>query len=149
MLMAASALWPSVAPARWTTLVKRPLADLDFTAFATYLHTPFLVRHPHGSAQWLELVRADLHLPYSGGPTGEQFSLRFGAGLTAPLGQDTYEFNHQELGTFDLFIVPMGRDAEGRFLYEAAFNRCLPPAIPALNLAAVVSTTRPPNHTHG
>jgi hypothetical protein len=47
------------------------------------------------------------------------FSLTFrGAG---GLPQQTYRVEHQDLGTFDLFIVPLKPDATGP-RYEAVFN---------------------------
>jgi hypothetical protein len=38
------------------------------------------------------------------------------------LPQGTYAFAHDDLGEFDLFIVPIGQ-APGVFQYQAVFNR--------------------------
>ena len=44
--------------------------------------------------------------------------MRFGAFLP----QAIHRFNHDQLGAFELFIVPIRRDDPG-FYYEAVFNR--------------------------
>lgn len=54
----------------------------------------------------------------------ERFSLVFRGPLAMPMGQGRYEVEHAELGTFELFIVPIARDERG-FSYEAVFNRLL------------------------
>ncbi len=51
----------------------------------------------------------------------EPFSLLFRVREEPPLQQRIYHFNHSELGSLDIFIVPVGRDEEG-MLYEAVFN---------------------------
>lgn len=38
-----------------------------------------------------------------------------------PLGQGSYHFHHERLGSQLIFIVPVGQDASSRF-YEAIFN---------------------------
>ena len=44
--------------------------------------------------------------------------------------QQIYAFEHDRLGRFDLFIVPIKRDARGLY-YEAVVNRVVTPEIPA------------------
>jgi hypothetical protein len=63
-------------------------------------------------------------LPAAGAapPPGESFSLLFRGPLAPQLAQGTYEFAHDAIGAFALFIVPVGADAEG-VRYEAIFNR--------------------------
>lgn len=60
-----------------------------------------------------------------GGPRVETFSLEFRGPLDALLPQGEYQFEHDVIGTFALFIVPVGRD-ESASEYEAVFNRVLP-----------------------
>jgi uncharacterized protein DUF6916 len=49
------------------------------------------------------------------------FALYFrGPGDTC-LPQRIYAFDHERLGTLEIFIVPIGRDADG-YQYEAIFN---------------------------
>jgi hypothetical protein len=43
------------------------------------------------------------------------------------LPQRIYGFENESVGRFDLFIVPIGRGAEG-IRYQAAFNRLIKPA---------------------
>jgi hypothetical protein len=38
------------------------------------------------------------------------------------LGQGVRNFQHEQMGNFELFIVPVQQDAQG-FYYEAVFNR--------------------------
>ena len=57
------------------------------------------------------------------GPDGQQrrqFSLVFRAPATQVWPQGTYGLSHEELGELELFLVPIGSDAEG-VRYEAAF----------------------------
>jgi hypothetical protein len=53
---------------------------------------------------------------------GESFMLLFHGPSDRMLPQGTYAFTHDELGRFDLFIVPIGQ-APGVFQYQAVFNR--------------------------
>lgn len=55
------------------------------------------------------------------GPGREPFSLTFSGPLEPFLPQATYSFEHELLGALDIFIVPVGRDAES-VQYEAVFN---------------------------
>jgi hypothetical protein len=52
----------------------------------------------------------------------EQFALRFRGDRNQVLSQRIYPMKHDSIGEFDLFLVPIGRDATGTF-YEAVFNR--------------------------
>jgi hypothetical protein len=51
----------------------------------------------------------------------EPFSVIFRGPLTPVLPQRIYRIEHDTIGTFDLFIVPVGSDAGG-MQYEAVFN---------------------------
>lgn len=53
---------------------------------------------------------------------GESFSLIFRAHGNAKLGQETYTVTHPNVGTFPLFLVPVGRAASGRDI-QAVVNR--------------------------
>lgn len=52
---------------------------------------------------------------------GESFSIVFLAPLTAPVEQQIYRIDHPEMGSFELFLVPVGKDDKG-VKYEAVFN---------------------------
>lgn len=51
-------------------------------------------------------------------PGGRPFSLVFRATAGPPLPQQTFTVEHEEIGTFDLFLVPIAADQKGT-LYEA------------------------------
>ena len=52
----------------------------------------------------------------------EQFSIFFRGPNETFLGQGIRRFNHERLGEFDLFLVPISQDAQG-YCYESVFNR--------------------------
>lgn len=72
----------------------------------------------------MELIEATLgSQPGGPGQDGQermQFSLVFRGPAAQVLPQATYQVSHAELGELDLFLVPIGPDAEG-MRYEAAF----------------------------
>jgi hypothetical protein len=49
------------------------------------------------------------------------FSLSFRTSLTAPLPQRIYEVAHDELGSHEIFLVPIGPDGKG-MVYQAIFT---------------------------
>src|SRR5215217_932647 len=57
----------------------------------------------------------------SPGSSRAQFSLVFRGGPTPPLPQGIHGLEHQGLGRLDVFLVPIGPDAEGQ-RYEAVFT---------------------------
>jgi hypothetical protein len=91
---------------------------LDYTTFASHLHTRFQVAAEAMPATDLQLIEATDHST----PRQEMFSLLFHGPREPFLAQRTYPFHHDQLGAFDLFLVPVGKDEEG-FRYEAIFNR--------------------------
>lgn len=52
----------------------------------------------------------------------EQFSLVFRGPAEPQLAQQLWPLEHEALGRFELFLVPIGPDAEGRHRYEAVFT---------------------------
>jgi len=56
-----------------------------------------------------------------GGLEREPFSLLFHGPADMVLAQSTYKFEHDHIGKFDMFIVPVGPDEKG-MRYEAIFN---------------------------
>ncbi len=72
----------------------------------------------------LELLESRLHEP--GAPAEDEagvrapFTLSFRGPAEPVMPQRTYELEHQELGTLEIFIVPIGRDDAGT-IYEAVF----------------------------
>ena len=55
-------------------------------------------------------------------PQQEEFALQFRGPLDMFLDQGVRNFTHDQMGEFELFIVPIKQDAQG-FYYEAIFNR--------------------------
>jgi Domain of unknown function (DUF6916) len=53
---------------------------------------------------------------------GESFSLIFRGHANAKLGQNTYNLEHPILGTFPLFVVPIGRATKGQD-FQVVVNR--------------------------
>ena len=89
-------------------------------AFAECQGTPFrLDAGPNGPAE-LELVEVTAHRP-NAGPDDRPFSLLFRGPAAPVLDQRTYLLAHERLGELAIFLVPVGRDAEG-VRYEAVFN---------------------------
>ena len=98
------------------------LNDLTLTKFSGLLNGSFCVRPDPSTRVRLKLIAATPKGSSADAGTPESFSLVFMGPLDRCLPQQMYSFEHDQLGTFDLFIVPIGRDAEG-FQYEAIFNR--------------------------
>src|SRR5215211_3638192 len=91
---------------------------INASVFEDYLNTSFSVRTDALHTQKLELVRVRL-IEYS--PKLQGFSLQFASPSGANFPQATYLFEHEKMGTFPLFIVPIKTPKGIR--YEAIFNR--------------------------
>jgi hypothetical protein len=107
-----------------------PLDTLTLAKFSGLLRTHFLVRRapPHPPVQ-LELVQVTPGETVVGSGARaqqyESFSLLFHGAQSQPLGQGTYSFEHPQLGTFALFIVPVAAEG-GQLHYQVVFNRLVP-----------------------
>ena len=60
-------------------------------------------------------------LPAGIAPLRDPFSLIFRGPLDPSLPQRIYPMEHEQMGTLELFLVPIGPDAEG-MRYQAIFN---------------------------
>jgi len=113
------------------------LDELSAGHFADLLRTNFHVLVGPGLVLNLELTAVTGLRPAgqrsgaSGGQGFESFSLLFDGPADRPLGQQTYRFSHERLGSFDLFIVPVSTERNAR-QYEAVFNRRLDPGTAGL-----------------
>ena len=101
------------------------MESLDITTFAgrvgevfrimldgtTAIETRLIAAAP-APAGWGSAVRTDGRLP---------FSLMFRAPPGTRLPQRIYRLEHDELGMLELFLVPIGPDADG-MCYEAVFS---------------------------
>ena len=106
-------------------MIMKPVAlsELTLAKFSELLNGPFRVLVDQSTVVLLRLVAATGHSSAAEARTSqENFSLLFRGPLDRFLPQRMYSFEQEQFGQFDLFIVPIGRDAEG-FQYEAFFNR--------------------------
>ena len=94
-------------------------ASLTHEEFSRYANTKFHAQIDETNVVQLELVEIS---PLKVYPRQEEFSIVFLGPLNAFLGQGVRPFSHEQLGEFELFIVPVRQDDKG-FYYEAIFNR--------------------------
>ena len=93
--------------------------SLTHEVFAAHLNTRFAIPIDETSRVELTLIEvSELKLS----PRQEQFAIVFRGPLDIFLGQGMRPFEHDQMGQFELFIVPIKKDDEG-FHYEACFNR--------------------------
>lgn len=96
-------------------------ASLTEEEFSKHVNTTFRAMLEAGAVD-LELVTIKGYSARAGDQEGmERFSLFFKGPGTPQLPQRTYSLSNEGMGTFDLFLVPIGRDGDG-FRYEAVFN---------------------------
>ena len=96
------------------------LENLHLESFSEQLNSKFSVKRETGPATELQLIEAGN--VGQAAPGHEQFSLVFRGSLDSFLEQAIYSFEHDKIGAFEMFIVPVRRDQEG-FLYQAIINR--------------------------
>jgi hypothetical protein len=97
-------------------------ANLTEEEFSKHLNTKFRFKLDADTEIELELSQvkpySKRHLEHEG---MERFSAFFVGPEQPPLQQMTYSVNHEQMGEFELFLVPVAR-VEGGFRYEAVFN---------------------------
>ena len=95
-------------------------AELTEKEFSKHVNTKFRVAGEQPVE--LELTEVKSYLGKAHEQTGmERFSVFFLGPADPYLRQQTYSFEHEQMGAFDLFLVPLSRDESG-FRYEAVFN---------------------------
>ena len=95
--------------------------NMKLENFSPHLNSKFLIKlEPEGTLE-VELVEAQ---DLGSTPRQEQFSIVFRGPQEQRLEQAIYRFEHEEIGAFDMFIVPIRKGQDG-FYYEAVFNRSL------------------------
>ncbi|HEX9638727.1 MAG TPA: hypothetical protein VGB99_14410 [Acidobacteriota bacterium] len=107
------------------------MSQLSYDQFRSSLNSRFQVRLAAGQAHELELTTVSERKLSSQQRASETveletFSIAFRGSAQQPLGQGIYRFEHERLGEFDLFIVPIAADREN-YTYEAVFNRRVGP----------------------
>ena len=96
-------------------------ADLTSDAFETHVGTEFTV--VDGDASIVMKLAAVQRAPVrTHGERTEPFSLVFSAPAGTAWPQRMYSFEHPELGTHVIFVVPIGLGPDQVMLYEAVFN---------------------------
>jgi hypothetical protein len=101
-------------------LTEKTMSDsLTAETFARHAHTMFRVHVEDTTPVELELVEVS---EVQRSPGHEQFAIVFRGPNETFLGQGTRCFEHDRIGRFDLFVVPIGHDHSG-YRYEAVFNR--------------------------
>ncbi len=100
--------------------------ELNHSTFAEKLGATFRLLPDDGKTLDIKLTEvSDLQTS----PHSEQFAIVFRGPAETSLTQGTHRLEHEDMGEFALFLVPVGSDAEG-LLYEAVFNRLLPDETP-------------------
>jgi hypothetical protein len=79
-----------------------------------------LVAGPEAALE-VELIEATALRAAAEAPRRQPFSLVFRAPASVVLPQRIYRVEHARFGALDLFLVPIGPDAQG-MRYEAVFN---------------------------
>jgi Domain of unknown function (DUF6916) len=101
------------------------LQTLMCESFAECRGKPFRIHHGAAAPLETELIAVTSLQSRLGGPgqpaRREPFSVIFRGPPTPVLPQLIYRIENDSLGTFDLFIVPIGPDESG-MRYEAVFN---------------------------
>lgn len=105
------------------------LGFFNMSTFAPYVNTKFRVYQGSANSIVVTLVKVEDLVAASGRQSasgGECFSLQFTGPRGRQFQQNTYRIEHPALGTFSLFITPIGRNDKGNgaINYEAVINRC-------------------------
>jgi hypothetical protein len=91
--------------------------------FSAQQHTTFSIQLPSLPVVEVELVEVTDHDRQPRvAARQERFSLMFRGPHERLLRQGLYAMQHDQLGVFELFLVPVGQDTAGIY-YEAVFNR--------------------------
>lgn len=96
------------------------LQDLSHSSFEEQLNTPFRVHFGAEAPLEVTLYEVRLHEPHDG-PRKQPYSVYFRSPQRGVLPQAIYRVEHDHMGTLDIFLVPIGPDAQG-MRYEAVFN---------------------------
>jgi hypothetical protein len=99
------------------------MPDLSIETFLPHLETEFRVADPPGTEPvTLRLTEVGGLGTQPNAPRSDPFSLEFTGPSQPALDQRIYRLEHHELGTLDIFLVPIGPDPTGSPRYEAVFN---------------------------
>ena len=93
-------------------------AFLTHEEFTKHVNSKFHVENEENIPVELELIKISELKLY---PRQVEFSLEFRSPLNMFLSQGVHNFSHDQMGQFELFIVPFKQDGQG-FYYQAVFN---------------------------
>lgn len=97
--------------------------DLNRAAFASQLHTTFVVTVGKRKIPLKLINVVDRGSRKTMTRDREAFTVVLRGGNSSPLGQKTYDIEHEKLGSFTLLLVPVSaRDMNARY-YEININR--------------------------
>jgi ribosomal protein S18 acetylase RimI-like enzyme len=100
---------------------ERMAEEFTLEMFSDKVNTIFQMHYGGSEAVPLELVSVtDL----GSTPRQIQFSAIFRGPESAPIHQGIYRVDHDKMGSMNLFLVPIGKDAKG-VEYQAIFNRVI------------------------
>jgi hypothetical protein len=95
--------------------------QLTAATFSPLVGDVFRARFDNEPTVELELTAVEEYAPNPGADREEPFSLFFLGPQEPVLPQAIYRFEHDTLGSLEIFVVPIGRDDSGTS-YEAVFN---------------------------
>ena len=106
---------------------RTPAADLVPAVLEPLVGETVRTNTPAGAGPDLGVASVTTPEPYGldgkGAPIGDTFSVMLEGPAEAALEQGVYEFEHDSLGSFPLFIVPVDLPQSGTQRYQAVFNR--------------------------
>lgn len=97
------------------------LDSVTLTSFVDCLGTVFRLDAGEALSLELTLIEAEATRFSSQADSSPAFSLIFRGALQPILPQQIYKFEHDRLGTLEMFIVPIGPDNQG-MRYQAIFT---------------------------
>src|SRR2546425_13169340 len=112
---------PDDNPVDEAAQINNALSNYTKATFVSYINSVFLFRAV-GVRRDIEVTLMQVS-DMTAAPGGECSSLLFRGGGGAELRQNTYTVEHPALGTFKLFLVPVGTDDNGAQGYLATINR--------------------------
>lgn len=96
------------------------LANLTLETFAPHVNESFRLSQDDDSLD-VTLISAEAHRSQGSEAPRSGFSLLFRGPHDPVLPQQVYRLEHEALGAMELFVVPVGPDAEG-MRYEVIFT---------------------------
>lgn len=90
--------------------------------FAKHLNTNFRIELESSQAVEIKLIAVTPRVVEAHEQAGmERFSVTFAGPADLFLQQQIYRVTHPEMGELEIFLVPIGKEADG-FRYEAVYN---------------------------